>query len=88
MALRRIGQVFVDLGYITDDQLEQLLDEQKAQPGELLGQVAMQMGLINDEQLAQALAEPLEQEDGTTTDEESSFTAIDTSFSIGFGYAF
>ncbi|MCA9248922.1 MAG: Flp pilus assembly complex ATPase component TadA [Planctomycetales bacterium] len=59
MALRRIGQVFVDLGYISDDQLEQLLDEQKAQPGQLLGQVAMQMGLINDEQLAQALAEQL-----------------------------
>jgi len=59
MALRRIGQVFVDLGYISDEQLEQLLEEQKAQPGELLGQVAIQMGLLNDEQLAQALAEQL-----------------------------
>jgi len=57
MALRRIGQVLVDLGYISDEQLELLLDEQHQRPGQLLGQVAMDMGLVNDEQLAQALAE-------------------------------
>ena len=38
MAMRRIGQILVDLGFITDDQLETLLEEQQQRPGELLGQ--------------------------------------------------
>jgi type IV pilus assembly protein PilB len=57
MAIRRLGQIFVDLGFITDDQLETLLEEQSQQPGQLLGKVAESQGLINEEQLAQALAE-------------------------------
>ncbi|GIW91139.1 MAG: type IV fimbrial assembly protein PilB [Pirellulaceae bacterium] len=59
MAMRRIGQVLVDLGFITDEQLEMLLEEQRQQPGELLGKIAEEMGLITDEQLAQALGEQL-----------------------------
>ena len=59
MALRRIGQIFVDLGYISDEQLELLLEEQQQRPGQLLGQVAMDMGLLNDDQLAQALGEQM-----------------------------
>jgi type IV pilus assembly protein PilB len=59
MAIRRIGQILVDLGYITDDQLELLLEEQRRRPGELLGKLAESMGLITDEQLAQALAEQM-----------------------------
>ena len=57
MAIGRIGQIFVDLGFITDDQLEALLEEQQQHPGQLLGKVAEAQGLINEEQLAQALAE-------------------------------
>jgi len=57
MALRRIGQIFVDLGFITDDQLVMLLDEQSHHPGQLLGKLAESLGLITEEQLAQALAE-------------------------------
>ena len=59
MAIRRIGQVFVDLGFITDDQLEMLLEEQAQRPGEMLGAIAEDLGLITDDQLAQALAEQL-----------------------------
>jgi type IV pilus assembly protein PilB len=59
MAIRRIGQILVDLGYIADEQLEMLLDEQRRRPGELLGKLAESMGLITDEQLAQALAEQM-----------------------------
>ena len=59
MALRRIGQILVDLGYISDEQLEVLVEEQHQRPGQLLGQVAMDMGLINDEQLVQALGEQM-----------------------------
>jgi len=59
MAMRRIGQIFVDLGFINDDQLEMLLEEQKNRPEELLGQVAESMSLVTDDQLAQALAEQM-----------------------------
>ncbi|HZZ28314.1 MAG TPA: ATPase, T2SS/T4P/T4SS family [Pirellulales bacterium] len=59
MAIRRIGQIFVDLGMITDDQLETLLEEQKRRPGELLGKVAESLGYITEEQLAQALGEQM-----------------------------
>ena len=47
----------VDLGFITDDQLEMLLEEQSQNPGQLIGSVAMDMGLISDDELIQALGE-------------------------------
>jgi type IV pilus assembly protein PilB len=59
MAVRRIGQILVDLGFITDEQLEVILDEQQQRPGALLGKIAEDMGLITDDQLSQALAEQL-----------------------------
>jgi type IV pilus assembly protein PilB len=59
MAVRRIGQILVDLGFIDDDQLEMLLEEQRQNPGELLGKIAEEMGLVSDEQVTQALAEQM-----------------------------
>lgn len=59
MVVRRIGQILVDLGFITDEQLEVILDEQQQRPGALLGKIAEDMGLITDDQLVQALAEQL-----------------------------
>lgn len=59
MAIRRIGQILVDLGFVDDDQLEMLLDEQQRNPGERLGKIAVEMGLVSDEQLALALAEQM-----------------------------
>ncbi len=59
MAIRKIGQIMVDLGFIDEDQLDMLLDEQQQRPDELLGQIAISLGLINDGQLAQALAEQM-----------------------------
>jgi type IV pilus assembly protein PilB len=59
MAIRRIGQILVDLGFLRENQLEMLLEEQQQRPGEMFGQIAMSMGLITDEQLAQALAEQM-----------------------------
>jgi len=60
MALRRIGQIFVELGFITRDQLQDLLEEQKRnRPGELLGRIAMDKKLVSDDQLAQALGEQM-----------------------------
>jgi type IV pilus assembly protein PilB len=59
MAIRRIGQILVDLGFLPEDRLQLVLDEQQARPGEMFGQVAMSLGLINDDQLAQGLAEQM-----------------------------
>ncbi|MBI1913636.1 MAG: Flp pilus assembly complex ATPase component TadA [Planctomycetes bacterium] len=53
---RRIGQVLVDLGFVDDDQLWDVLEEAK-NTSQFAGQVAVARGLITDEQLLQALAE-------------------------------
>ncbi|TWU45530.1 Type II/IV secretion system protein [Novipirellula aureliae] len=59
MAPRRIGQILVDLGFLSDEQLEIVLEEQEQQPGALFGKIAEDMQLITDEQLIQALAEQM-----------------------------
>ena len=57
MPLRKLGQILIDLGFVDENQLEVVLEEQRQQPGVQLGQIAEEMGLITDEQLVQALAE-------------------------------
>jgi len=57
MALRRLGQILIDLGIIDEQQLESMLEEQATRGGQLLGRVGVTMGLITEEQLAEALAE-------------------------------
>ena len=58
MAARRLGQIFVDLGYINDDQLEMLVEEQaQSQGGKLIGRIAMEMGLVTDDELVASLGE-------------------------------
>jgi type IV pilus assembly protein PilB len=59
MAIRRIGQIFVDMGFISDEQLEMLLDEQQQRPGTLLGKIAQELNLLTEEQLVQALSEQM-----------------------------
>lgn len=54
---RRLGQILVDLGHLNEDQLWDVLEEQKKSPGELIGQVAIRMGLVTDRQVTAALAE-------------------------------
>ncbi len=54
---RSFGQILVDLGYIDEEQLDLLREEQAQRPTELLGQIAINMNMITDDQLAQALAE-------------------------------
>ena len=59
MAIRRIGQILVDLGFLREEQRDMLLEEQQQRAGEMFGQIAISMGLISDEQLVQALAEQM-----------------------------
>src|SRR5436190_846595 len=57
MAQRRLGQILVDLGYLNEDQLWDLIEEQKQSAGEVIGQVAIRMGLVTQDQVTEALAE-------------------------------
>jgi len=57
MAQRKLGQILVDLGYLTEDQLWDVLEEQKQSPGEVIGQVAKRMGLVTEAQITEALAD-------------------------------
>jgi type IV pilus assembly protein PilB len=60
VAIKRIGQILVDLGFITPEQLQEAVDEQKKnRPGELFGKVALDLSLITEDQLAQALGKQL-----------------------------
>jgi type IV pilus assembly protein PilB len=56
MALKRIGQILVDLGLIDEQQLETMIEEQSSR-GELLGRVGLALGFYSEEQLGEALAE-------------------------------
>ncbi len=59
MAAKKIGQILVDLGYLTEDQLWDVLNEQKSRPELILGQLAITMGLVTQPQVDQAVAEQL-----------------------------
>ena len=56
MALKRIGQILIDLGFIDEQQLETMLEEQPSR-AELLGRVGISLGFYSDDQLGEALAE-------------------------------
>ena len=49
----------MDLGFLTDERVKMILEEQRQRPSELFGQVAIGMGLMTDEQLVQGLAEQM-----------------------------
>ncbi len=53
---RRLGQVLIDLGYIDESQLWEILDESK-NSGIRVGEAALSRGLITENQLMQALAD-------------------------------
>jgi type IV pilus assembly protein PilB len=57
MAIKRLGQILLDLGLVDEAQLETLLQEQASRGGELLGSVGISLGFFTDDQLGEALAE-------------------------------
>jgi type IV pilus assembly protein PilB len=57
MALKRIGQILIDLGLVDEQQLATMLEEQSNRGGELLGKIGVSLGFYTDEQLGEALAE-------------------------------
>ena len=54
---RRIGTILVDMGYLDEDALWKVLEEQKRSDGELIGKVATRMGLVTEDQVLKALGE-------------------------------
>lgn len=55
---KKLGQVLVDLGFISEDQLWQILDHHK-QSGERTGRAAIALQLVTEDMLTQALAEQM-----------------------------
>ncbi|QMV31895.1 GspE/PulE family protein [Thermus thermophilus] len=56
MARPKLGELLLDLGYITKDQLKAALEEQE-RTGDLLGQILLRRGYIREEDLVRALAD-------------------------------
>ena len=56
---RRIGTIMMDMGYLDEDSLWKILEEQNRSGTELLGKVAVRMGLATEEQVLKALGEQL-----------------------------
>jgi type IV pilus assembly protein PilB len=56
---RRLGTIMVDMGYLDEEALWKVLEEQKRSGSELLGKVAVRMGVVKEEQVLLALGEQL-----------------------------
>jgi type IV pilus assembly protein PilB len=56
---RRLGTIMVDMGYLDEDTLWKVLEEQKRSGSDLLGKVAVRMGLVKEDQVLKALGEQL-----------------------------
>src|SRR5258708_24278086 len=56
---RRLGQILVDMGYLDEEKLWALLEEQKRSSNELIGKVAIRLGLVKEEHVLKALGEQL-----------------------------
>jgi type IV pilus assembly protein PilB len=59
MAPKKLGQILIEMGFIDEDQLETLLEEQHKRAGELIGQIAIELDMITDDKLAEALAQQM-----------------------------
>lgn len=55
---KRLGTILCDMGYLDEDGLWKVLEEQK-KGSELIGRVAVRLGLVTEEQVLKALAEQL-----------------------------
>lgn len=55
----KIGEILVESGYISQQQVESALAKQKTSGGKKLGEVILEMGLVSETQLARALEKRL-----------------------------
>jgi type IV pilus assembly protein PilB len=54
--MKRIGEILIEHGSITHDQLKQALERQKNEPSKLLGELLIAMGFVSEEDIVVALA--------------------------------
>jgi type IV pilus assembly protein PilB len=54
--MKRIGEILIEHGSITHDQLKQALERQKSEPSKLLGAILIAMGFVSEEDIVVALA--------------------------------
>jgi hypothetical protein len=55
----KIGEILMEMGYVTKLQLEICLQRQREIEGRLLGEIMVESGIITSEQLLRGLAEQL-----------------------------
>ncbi len=56
---RRLGTILVDMGYLDEEGLWKVLEEQKRTEGELIGKIVVRLGLAREDQVLKALGEQL-----------------------------
>ena len=56
---QRLGKILVDLGFLDEDGLWKVVEEQKTHPDELFGKVAIRLNLVNEEKVLKALGDQL-----------------------------
>jgi type IV pilus assembly protein PilB len=57
---RRLGTIMIDMGYLDEETLWKVIEEQKRSSGQdLLGKVAVRMGVVKEDQVLKALGEQL-----------------------------
>ena len=54
---RRLRTILVDMGYLDEEKLWNVIEEQKRSDNELIGKVAMRLGLVTEDQVLKALGE-------------------------------
>src|SRR6516165_1239484 len=54
---RRLGTIMIDMGYLDEETLWKVLEEQKRSGSELFGKVAIRMNLVKEDQVLKALGE-------------------------------
>ena len=53
---KRIGEILIEYGSITQEQLKRALELQKKSPGKLLGKILIEIGFVTEEDIVIALA--------------------------------
>jgi type IV pilus assembly protein PilB len=56
---RKLGTIMIDMGYLDEESLWKVLEEQKRSGSELVGRVAVRMNLVKEDQVMRALGEQL-----------------------------
>src|SRR5581483_4509109 len=56
---RKLGTIMVDMGYLDEEKLWTVLEEQKRSGSELIGKVAVRLGLVKEDNVLKALGEQL-----------------------------